>query len=101
MLFSKNGEHYITSRRYIYSSGTRIFHFGAKKFERTLKIEFENKEGEFNISVLNITDYKDEQKSSDLSGTFEYTLKENKKYRVVIQTKKTIGHYKIHIVDHK
>ena len=62
MLFSKNGEHYITSRRYIYSSGTRIFHFSAKKFERTLKIEFENKEGEFNISVLNITDYKDEQK---------------------------------------
>ena len=94
----KKGQRLITSRAYIrlYTNSTIII-LCDKKNDRELIIEVVNKGGDITFIITNITNDTKEVLENPLTGTYNFKIAKENKYRFNIKSHAAIGSYKIYI----
>lgn len=97
MCFNKD-KRLITSRAYIglYTNRTGSF-LCDKKNDRELIIEVVNKGGDITFTITNITNDTKEVLENPLTGTYNFKILKENKYRFSIKSHAAIGSYKIYI----
>ena len=88
----------VSSRKYAYLSTNRYFTFkGHKKYEKSIIITFENKGGEIEFNLTNLSSGKSHKLTSSDAGTHEFPLPKLEKVQLYIKSSKAIGSYKIQV----
>lgn len=88
----------VSSRKYFYLSTNRYFTFkGHKKFDKSIIITFENRGGEIEFNLTNLSSGETHKLTSSDAGTHEFSLPKLEKVQLYIKSSKAIGSYKIQI----
>ena len=88
----------VSSRKYAYLSTNRYFTFkGHKEYEKSIIITFENRSGEIEFNLTNLSSGKTHKLTSSDAGTHEFPLPKLEKVLLHIKSSKAIGSYKIQV----
>ena len=93
----KSGNKIILSRAYRYKSGTYYLTLNKAKEDRILYFDLVNNAGEVDFKMINLVTKEEINNVNLQTGVYDYSIKKDTSYRIVIVSKKTSGSCKITI----
>ena len=93
----KNGNKILLSRAYRYKYGVYYLTLNKAKEDRILYFDLVNNAGEVDFKVTNLVTNEEINNVNLQTGVYDYSIKKDTSYRIVIIYKKTIGSCKITI----